>query len=116
MAEDGTPEQAIVRDALAALAIALTRSSSQGGQRQPGEVLVGLVAGPRAIAGMPPADTAVPLPTAEKRVFGAELHKALSVQAGQSGNETEPVMRGNWVRTIRSPNTERRHATPGGRP
>ena len=62
-------------EALAALAMALTGSGSQDGRGQLRQA-AGPAAGPPA-TGAPGADTAVALPAAEKRVFGAELRKAL---------------------------------------
>ena len=63
-------------EALAALAMALTGSGSQDGRGQPREATAGPAAGPPA-TGAPPVNTALTLPAAEKRVFGAELRKAL---------------------------------------
>ena len=64
-------------DALAALATALTGSASQEGRGQPREVPAGRAAGPPASAGATAVDSAAAVPAAEKRVFGAELRKAL---------------------------------------
>src|ERR1700733_4195822 len=65
-------------EALAALAMALTETGGQDGHGQPDEATspgraIALPAGPETL----PSEPAVPLPAAEKRVFGADLRKAL---------------------------------------
>jgi transcriptional regulator with XRE-family HTH domain len=69
-------------EALAALATALTEAGHGDGLGQPGDTTPpDRAAGPAAGAGAPPGERADPLPPAEKRVFGAELRKALRSRA-----------------------------------
>jgi hypothetical protein len=69
-------------EALAALATALTETGGQDGSGQPAEATyagrgTGPGAGPGSNASRPPDETDIALAGAEKRVFGAELRKAL---------------------------------------
>jgi transcriptional regulator with XRE-family HTH domain len=69
-------------EALAALATALTEAGHGDGPGQPGNAPApDRAAGPAAGAGAVPGERAAPLPPAEKRVFGAELRKALRSRA-----------------------------------
>ena len=79
-------------EALAALATALTEAGHLDGPGPPGDATPPGRAGgpPRALAA--PGESAAPLPAAEKRVFGAELRKALRSRAGAS--TTRP---GTWL-------------------
>jgi hypothetical protein len=65
-------------EALAALAMALTEAGGPDGQGQPDEATSpGRAAAPLAGLETLPGEPAVPLPAAEKRVFGADLRQVL---------------------------------------
>jgi hypothetical protein len=89
-------------EALAALATALTGAGHPDGLGQPGDATPpGRATVPPARAGAPPGESAAPLPAAEKRVFGAELRKALRSRAASLDDAARalaltPAQIGRW--------------------
>ncbi len=89
-------------EALAALATALTEAGHLDGPGPPGDATPpGRAGGPAAGALAAPGESAAPLPAAEKRVFGAELRKALRSRAASLDDAARdlaltPAQIGRW--------------------
>ena len=89
-------------EALAALATALTETGHADGLAQPGDTTpLGHAGGPPAGALAARGESAAPLPVTEKRVFGAELRKALRSRAASLDDAARdlaltPAQIGRW--------------------